>query len=505
MNIIELFENLTIGKSTILNISFEEIIRIEKHINVERKINPDIDVNVANNLIEALKSFPTEFQFIANVRVLYNFFSKKNYVRDDFPVQNIEVNKDKVKLFVERYLQDDLTTFFDKKIIENNYEAMNDLLVYKEYFPEELLYKVSKRAEGKVDYVLSSLNARDVNYFPLLFLKQSHFFTFLSHFVSSEMDLKINHLLNEIVDIYNVTKSSQFAEGIMISMSHYQSFDDELMDTIASNKRVVLGNIDGREEKSDKSGFSWKTFGIILVILIKIALFSNRCDSNSSYDNYKNNTTFENLNIEEAPPVEMDRYYTESQAKIDTFRLFLTNYDPKNKINVTYNDSIKTGQNPFTTVYKNQFVSTSSNYLMFTNKTNYDIILMENSVAFDTINMPKQAYYIKSKEFFKLDVTSDFKRTFNFYVGKKLASFHNEKEKLYIHGNSIVEPRFTQLANGAKELIKQDYIFNNEVIIKEKKGNIIIESLGSSIKDESFKEMLKGQQLIIEGLKKENE
>lgn len=104
MNIIELFENLNIDKSSLLQITFEEIIRIEKQVNVEKKINPDIDVNVANNLIEALKYFPTEFQFIANIRVLYNFFSRKNFLRDDFPAQNIEVNKDKVKLFIEKYL-----------------------------------------------------------------------------------------------------------------------------------------------------------------------------------------------------------------------------------------------------------------------------------------------------------------------------------------------------------------------------------------------------------------
>jgi hypothetical protein len=54
MNIIELFENLNIDKSSLLQITSEEIIRIEKHVNVEKKINPDIDVNVANNLIEKL-------------------------------------------------------------------------------------------------------------------------------------------------------------------------------------------------------------------------------------------------------------------------------------------------------------------------------------------------------------------------------------------------------------------------------------------------------------------
>lgn len=510
MNIIELFESLHIAKSSLLQFTPEEIIRIEKQVNVEKKINPDIDVNVANNLIEALKYFPTEFQFIANLRVLYNFFSKKNFLRDAFPEQNIEVNGDKVKLFIEKYFQDDLITFFDKKIIENKYEEMNELLVYKDYFPEELLYKVGKRAEGKVDFVLSSLHSKDVNYFPLLFIKQVHFFNFLSHFVSSELDNKVNQLLNVIVDIYNVTKRSEFAEAIMISMSNYHSFDEELMDTIASNKQVVLNNISGREDKSEKSSFSWKTFLVIIVILFKIAIVSNKCSSNddeSTYDNY-NNGNYENIydttQVQEFKP-ELDRYYVESQAKIDTFKLFLTDYDKTEINNLTYNDSIKTGQNPFTNVYKNQFVSTSYNYMMFTNKTNYDIVLMENTVAYDTVNVAKQAYFIKSKQFFKLDLTSDYKRSFNFYVGKKLASFHNTKEKLYIHGNSIVEPRFTVLANGAKELLKEDYTFKGDVVIVEKNGKIIIESEVSSTKEQSFKQIQKEQEMIMEEIKKRNE
>jgi len=195
----------------------------------------------------------------------------------------------------------------------------------------------------------------------------------------------------------------------------------------------------------------------------------------------------------------------ESQAKIDTFKVFLTDYDKTEKNNLTYNDSIKTGQNPFTNVYKNQFVSTSYNYMMFTNKTNYDIVLMENTVAYDTINVAKQAYFIKSKQFFKLDLTSDYKRSFNFYVGKKLASFHNTKEKLYIHGNSIVEPRFTVLANGAKELLKEDYTFKGDVVIVEKNGKIVIESEGLSTKEQSFKQIQKEQEMIMEEIKKRNE
>ena len=78
MNIIELFEELKIDKSNILLLSPEDVIRIEKQVNVEKRINPDIDVNVANSLILALKEYPQELYFVVSNRVLYNLFAKKS-------------------------------------------------------------------------------------------------------------------------------------------------------------------------------------------------------------------------------------------------------------------------------------------------------------------------------------------------------------------------------------------------------------------------------------------
>jgi len=476
MNIIELFENLNIDKSSLLQITSEEIIRIEKHINVEKKINPDIDVNVANNLIEALKNYPSEFKFIVESRVLYNFFSKKIFFRDSFPLEKIAISEDRVKFFIDKYLQDDLNVFFDKKLTENKYDEMNDILEFKNYFPEEMLFRIAKRAEGKLDYVLSSLHSRNTNYFPILYITKAYFYTFLSHFVSTDIDDKVHILLNEIVDIYNVNKSSQFAEGIMISMANYHPYDEELMDTIASNKRIIQNNIEGRQNKSEKSGFSWKTFLVIILILFKVAIFSDKCSSDSdSVQDIYNNTTYDNTAIEEEPP-KLHRYYSESQALIDTFHVFLTDYNKKIMNNLTYNDSIKTGQNPYNNLYKERLDFDATNYIKFTNNTQYDIVMFENVVAHDTINMPKQAYFIKSKQSFKLDTRYQFKRSLNFYIGKRLASFHNIEEKLYIHGNSIVEPRFTILADNASEILKKDYFFENDVIISEKNGRISIDS-----------------------------
>ena len=84
MNIIELFEKLNLDRGESYQFSAEEIIKIEKRINVEKKLNPEIDNNVASNLVLALKNYPQEFDFLVNDFVLYNFFAKSKYPRSHF-------------------------------------------------------------------------------------------------------------------------------------------------------------------------------------------------------------------------------------------------------------------------------------------------------------------------------------------------------------------------------------------------------------------------------------
>ncbi len=508
MNIIELFENLNIDKDKTLHFTPEEIIRIEKQINVEKKLNPDVDVNVASNLVEALRNFPEEFQFIANDRILYNFFSKKSYYRDKFPKANIEVDENRLKSFIGRFLEEDLVLFFDKKLTENRFEEMNDLLLLKNHFPEDILYKIAKKGEGKLDFALSNLHSGNVNYSPILYVKEVYFYVFLSHFSTLELDDKVKSLLNVVVYIYNVNKTSDFASSTMISMADYNAFDDDLVDTLASNKQVVQSNINGRIEtsSSSSSGFSWKTFAIVLLVLIRVAFYANRCSSDRTPSDSTYDQTYDNVEFgrDVSEKRIMDEYYTEWQGKIDSFRIFLTDYNKYKLRNVTYNDSIKTGDNPFENLYEDRKTSQSDNFIKFTNTGNYDVILLENTVAYDTIKVPNKAYYIKAKETFKLDMTDNYKRIFNFYVGKRLGSFHNENEKLYVRNHSIVEPRFTELFKNADAIIKMDYQFEEDVEITMKNGQFEANAKDRLVKAESFDEIAKDGEKIIEEVKKSN-
>ena len=480
MNIIELFEKLNINKGLTLQFSPEELIRIEKQVNVEKRINPEIDANVAANLIEALKKYPEEFHYITNNRILYNFFAKTSHFRDQFPKENSSIDNERVSAFISAFLEEELMLFFDQKLSKNNFDEMNYLLQFKACFPEDILFKLNKKAIGKVEFALSILSLSSSDLSKILYIKQRTFYDFLSHFSSIEMDEKLKMILNRIVDIYNVNKKSEFGGTTMISMSFYKAFDDDFEDTLKKNRDVVYSNQNSSTSSGDSwySGLSWRTFAVILFILLRFGFFASKCSSdNNRSSNYDYNTTT-NTNYEkvvyEANNEVLDSYFTNMKFKIDSFHVFLTDFNKDEIKQLTYNDSLLTGQNPFENLYKNQIVNTSKYPMLFKNTTKYDVILLENVLAYDSIKMPQQAHYIKAGETLKVDDSNKFNRVYNFYIGSGLASFQTNSKHLFIRNHSIIEPRFSKLLPETKQILADNYRFEGNVTIAQKNGKINI-------------------------------
>jgi hypothetical protein len=78
MNIIQLFSLLDLKRDQILEFGSEDYIRIEKKINFEKKINPEIDSNTSEKLILALKEHKEELLFVLSNRIFFNFFTHNN-------------------------------------------------------------------------------------------------------------------------------------------------------------------------------------------------------------------------------------------------------------------------------------------------------------------------------------------------------------------------------------------------------------------------------------------
>ena len=206
-----------------------------------------------------------------------------------------------------------------------------------------------------------------------------------------------------------------------------------------------------------------------------IVFFIAKWNSNTSHYNVPESSD-DTIVIEQNEV--MYPYYTNIKRKIDSFHVFLADYNKEEVQYIKYNDTIKTGDNPFENLYKNPPTESNGNPIVFRNKTKYDIILLENPLAYDSIKMPGRAYFIKAGVDYKLDdVTTQLSRVFNFYIGKGLASFKTNSGNIFVRNHSVMEPRFSELLPNSKEILEEDYTFNSDVTIKEKKGKIEITSL----------------------------
>lgn len=278
MNIIELFEELKIDKNNILLFSSEDIIRIEKQINVEKRINQDIDVNVANNLILALKEYRQELYFIVSNRILYNLFSKKNYSRHNFPAPQREYDSEKIQSFINQFLNDDLVLFFDQHLSQNKFDFINDIFDFKDCFPEDALFQLNKKLNGKVDAILVNLSQNNSANMPAIsYVEYRSFYVLLSYFSSIEMDNKIRSLVNIVSERYNANKQSDFYMTCISSMQGYVAYDPALTAILVGNREAVYSNSIDRGASDSSSGFSGKTIFFIILAVIKILSLFARC------------------------------------------------------------------------------------------------------------------------------------------------------------------------------------------------------------------------------------
>ena len=142
-----------------------------------------------------------------------------------------------------------------------------------------------------------------------------------------------------------------------------------------------------------------------------------------------------------------------------------------------YLNNIKTGDNPFKFLYNNGSYSKIATGVTIYNQSEFDVVLFEKAILFDSIKMPQQAVFVRSNQSLELTTLGDpSNRVFSFYAGKKLATFHAKNELPIVCENSIEEPRFKELASNAKSLLSKDYLLQSDLFIKSENGTIVLDS-----------------------------
>jgi len=280
MNIIELFEAAGIYQENATEFILEDSKKVSKYMDSQKEQNPNIDTTLATRLNEALQDYPNELWFIAYNRILYNFFAKTNHTRSRFSTDRIvKVSHQAIHTFIEKFLLEDLDSYYEQKITQNKFEEIDDFLVVKEYLPQQSLDKLETKISEKFDFILNMLdqNPLEIEVIRINFIKYRSFYDLLSQFKSPEIDEKIKMLLSKFSSLSNFAIQTEFNNPMRMVMANYKTDDHDLANLLKNNKEEAIA----RTQKFSSSSSSALTTGgsiAIVLIVIRLILLMVRCN-----------------------------------------------------------------------------------------------------------------------------------------------------------------------------------------------------------------------------------
>lgn len=280
MNIIELFENTGIYRDNLREFSSDDIEKARKQFEIERSGNVNVKPDLGNNLILAMNNFAGQLLFISNNRILYNFFSKKNYSRNRFNSDyTVSSSKADVQAFIDKFLAKDLDLILDELISQNRFDNIDDFLAVKEYLPENSMENLNKKITEKLDFAINSINGNlqlsDINR-TVEFLKYRSFYVLVSHFRSAEKDDKIKAVYEKVYNLHsNSAVRHELMNPMISSLVNYNAINYDLNALFRKNKDA-LDTVVERVNHSGSSGVSGWTIFVVIVIVIRLIIALSR-------------------------------------------------------------------------------------------------------------------------------------------------------------------------------------------------------------------------------------
>lgn len=472
MNIIQLFEILTIDKSRIGSLTSDDFSTIDNLLTAEKERNDLISDISITNLLNALKYHSESFRAIFENRVLYNFFANKDKSRDSFKPENECNDVEKNKTFIGLFFGSEIKTLFNTSFEENQFYNASILAEAFPYFPDTISNYLQFEAKQRLEFAHSKLIPPYSDLSKLEYIKDTNFYAFLSKIKTPELEEKLHSVLELLINVFNQNTYSELAGKAFSAMGSYVAFDANLAEKIRIYRDKGMQFY--KPFVTRKKNRTWIFVVVGAFVLLRVGFFlstSNFFNRNysSSSDDFDYNESYNNNTSN------LDPYYTEMKFKIDSFHVFLADFNASDIKNFTINSGLKSGENPFETFYKNVEKTESNDFVKVKNNTDYDMVLLENNMIYDSIKMPVTAYYLKAGENAILNSVAG-NAVFNIYIGKNLASFKTNEGNLFIRNQSIVEYRFKELLPQTKELLDANFYFDDDVTIFFKNGDIRIDS-----------------------------
>jgi len=475
MNFVQLLFELQLENDFFSNYTDSHLIKIEKKLKVERQLNSEINFEISDKLLNAIKEFPKELEEFVKKESLVNVFLT-NIPKRTYYTLFEELN---FKAFFNKYLEDDLLLIFKRKITNQNYNYLERLLAYEPYFSSNFIDVIQEELENKLSYANTFYSDKAfIKHKEFLFLTNISFFKFINFFNNYTIEVYLTNIYNKAVDEYNKTKQLKHPIQTLIAFSYYNPKNNELRQLLKNNKKHAKDRLKGL---TGSNGSVFYIIGRVAIVFFFIFKFFYIFNKTSSSPKFKY-------------PIEQH----DIREQFKSVSNYLGNTEKKLKIYIQDNEldqegayklikNIKTGDIPFD-IKMPEFNIDRYKKFYISNNTNHDLIVLEYEIL-NSVNIYIKhikllnARFIKSKDSLQMSNYDDYENTlFSFYLGDSLSTyknpFLNETKELFKNDKHTRESRFLSPIKGTNKTLNMFYKLKNNTQIYKKGAVVSIKSIG---------------------------
>lgn len=243
MSILSQLNKLNIPNEDLVNLTGNEIIKIEKKLKAEVKMGGSLDINEVNSIIKLLKDNKKELKLFLDEK--FSWF--RRIVTDPdklivFPLTHTGLVNldDELKDFVATNFQKELTQYYTLCLYQNHYRVLNSFLAYSPVLPDGIFEGIQLKFIQKLEYGMEciELNAMELE------KKIEHLYNpFFFRCVNSLETIYFEDIMNDLTNsfIENLNKINALKRGLF-SLGAFKSADSELRSVISQNKNYAKEN-----------------------------------------------------------------------------------------------------------------------------------------------------------------------------------------------------------------------------------------------------------------------
>jgi hypothetical protein len=473
----------------------EHVIRIEKRLIAESRLNNTLSKNNVSQIIIWLQTYPTEIKIAAGYECLWGILSGIEAQRLDSIAYHTPPELEGVKEMIAAFFAEDLERYVKVNAGIANWNNLRVLWYYRRFLPDTLLSKVADQTAQKLEQALMWLNQKppaqdllqEVGY-----LTDSNLYLLLNEFHESTFNPYINQLITFFDNNPEYVKASDFYAKFCSVVTTFNTTDGRL------NLRFF--NITHPPDKWATEKFCLYAFIVLVIAILPFYLLftgGNKISAAERRDLRRGDIVQLYYPDVDQPadsyrPKRSREYYWEHDPKVQMHvfaeaRTFPLN-DPPNSLTAP---ELKTGKyiNPFANPVFNHpdnDVKHGGPSLSVFNQTDnecvviayYDLIYYRREkkyvdpsmflwISDDKLTHP-YALYLPPHDSLKIDLRMSRLR---FYMGKRLASFNTLRRNKYADS---LDAKFSQFTRTDSLLFSNAFNLTEDVLHQPKSARLTL-------------------------------